>query len=95
MKDTGFYHVDTRATGVKGLVFRAYRLLVLPLVLGLAEQITCSTFDHVMNSGTGGYCDRHPGKFSNARKTWVLREERRRERDDDRGQPDRLPHLRQ
>jgi len=40
-----YYHMDTRATGAKGLLFRLYRMLMLPLVLRLAEAIAACSAD--------------------------------------------------
>lgn len=59
-----YYHMDTRATGVKGAVFWTYSRVILPVVLRQAERITCSTFDYVVNSDAGGYYKRHPWKFA-------------------------------
>jgi glycosyltransferase involved in cell wall biosynthesis len=58
-----YYHMDTRAGGLKGAVFRLYRFLILPILLHIAGEITCSSFDFIMNSDAGRYFKRHPDKF--------------------------------
>lgn len=58
-----YYHMDTKASGIKGLLFQFNRHAVLPMLLSLAEEITCSSFDYVENSDAGSYYQRNAKKF--------------------------------
>ena len=58
------YHMDTRARGWKGLIFYLYKLIWLPIILRLADEITCSSLDYVKHSAIGHYYLRHRAKFT-------------------------------
>lgn len=57
------YHMDTRARGLKGLIFYIYKLIWLPIILRLAEEITCSSLDYAKHSDVGAYYSKHHQKF--------------------------------
>lgn len=58
------YHMDTRGRGFKGLIFAWYRIFWLPIILRLADEITCASLDYVKHSDIGGYYQKHYQKFS-------------------------------
>lgn len=58
-----YYHMDTKASGFKGVAFQLYRFVVLPILLHIAEEITCSSFDFIKNSDVGRYFKHHADKF--------------------------------
>ncbi len=58
------YHMDAKASGLKGFYFRAYARVVLPTLLHLSDVITCSTLDYVQTSDAAGYLAAHPEKYS-------------------------------
>lgn len=64
MKLCVYYHMDNKARGFKGLVFQLYRFLVLPVILRLADEIACSSFDYVSHSEARGYYGKHAQKFN-------------------------------
>jgi glycosyltransferase involved in cell wall biosynthesis len=59
-----FYHMDARATGIRGLMFKTASITVLPLVLRAAEAIQCSTYDYASHSYIGGYFAAHRDRFT-------------------------------
>jgi glycosyltransferase involved in cell wall biosynthesis len=58
------YHMDTKARGGKGLIFSLYNAFWLPLILRLADAITCASLDYVKHSFIGGYYLKHRDKFT-------------------------------
>lgn len=58
------YHMDNQAAGLKGLIFRWHRRLVLPLILRQADEITCASLDYIKHSKIGPYYKKHLEKFS-------------------------------
>lgn len=58
------YHMDTKARGLKGFVFYVYSLIWLPLILRLADEITCASLDYIKHSNVGRYYLRHRQKFT-------------------------------
>ncbi len=58
-----YYHMDNKADGIRGLVFRCYRYAVLPVILRLADEITCSSLDYIEHSEVGSYYRRQARKF--------------------------------
>lgn len=57
------YHMDNRAEGFKGSVFYLYRRLVLPLLVRLADVITCASLDYLKHSDLKKYYRRRAEKF--------------------------------
>ena len=57
------YYMDARSKGLKGLYFRLYARTVLPVLLRLADDITCSKLDYVESSDAAGYLKHHAEKF--------------------------------
>jgi glycosyltransferase involved in cell wall biosynthesis len=57
------YHMEPTAKGIKGLVFRLSRLFIEPLLMGVADIITCASLDYVKHSGIAGYYEKHKEKF--------------------------------
>lgn len=57
------YHMDNKDTGLRGVIFEAYRRLILPVVLRLADLVVCSSFDYISHSEAAGYYRRHPDRF--------------------------------
>ncbi|MEA3463646.1 MAG: glycosyltransferase family 4 protein [Patescibacteria group bacterium] len=63
MKLVIHYHMDSAAKGIKGLVFKIYRLFVLPILLRQAKIITCASLDYVKHSDIAGYYKNYKEKF--------------------------------
>lgn len=57
------YHMDSRAKGLKGLIFYLYRILFLPICARLARVITCASLDYIKHSDLGSYYLLKPNKF--------------------------------
>ncbi|MEI6378405.1 MAG: glycosyltransferase family 4 protein [Candidatus Falkowbacteria bacterium] len=57
------YHMDTRAQGWKGLVFKTYRYLLAPWVFRCADAITCASLDYVKHGDMAGFYAKHAAKF--------------------------------
>ncbi|MFH0950869.1 MAG: glycosyltransferase, partial [bacterium] len=58
------YHMDNEGVGWKGFIFRLARKFLLPLILTLADEITCASLDYVKHSQAGKYFRHHQRKFS-------------------------------
>lgn len=58
-----YYHMDTESVGIKGLFFRLYRRTVLPCILRLVYEVTCSSFDYISHSQAASYYFRHKREF--------------------------------
>lgn len=58
------YHMDTEASGLKGLIFRFNRALIEPFMLKRAARIIGSTSDYLQNSHIAQYTEKHPEKIS-------------------------------
>jgi glycosyltransferase involved in cell wall biosynthesis len=57
------YHMDTIASGPKGLVFKFNRIFILPFILRVAGIITCASLDYLRNSDAVGYYNKNKKKF--------------------------------
>jgi glycosyltransferase involved in cell wall biosynthesis len=57
------YHMDTIGDGLKGFIFKFHRLFVLPLLIRLADIITCASIDYIKHSNLFGYFEKYGGKF--------------------------------
>ena len=57
------YHMEPTAEGLKGLVFKLYRLFITPLLTRTAGVITCASVDYVKHSGIARYYERNKSKF--------------------------------
>ena len=57
------YIMDSRAKGVKGVVFYLYNILFLPLLARAAKIITCTSLDYVKYSDLRKYYEAKPDKF--------------------------------
>ena len=57
------YHMDTMASGIKGMIFRLAKLTTLPLIMRWADAITCTTFDYIKNSDAQKYYLQYRDKF--------------------------------
>ena len=58
------YHMDNQGDGIKGFIFYLARKFFLPLILSLADEITCASLDYVKHSQAGKYFRHHQRKFS-------------------------------
>lgn len=58
------YHMDTTARGLKGLIFSFFNFFGLPIILRLADEITCASLDYIKHSNVGRYYLRHRQKFT-------------------------------
>lgn len=58
------YHMDTRGKGLRAIIYAWYRLLWLPILLRLVDEITCASLDYVKHSDIGRYYHKHYQKFS-------------------------------
>jgi len=58
------YHMDNQGDGWKGFIFYLARKFFLPLILSLADEITCASLDYVKHSQAGKYFRHHQRKFS-------------------------------
>lgn len=52
------YHMDTIGSGVKSVVFSAYKSLIMPAVLRSADLITVSSLDYARNSALASFISR-------------------------------------
>jgi glycosyltransferase involved in cell wall biosynthesis len=57
------YHMDTMASGLKGFIFSVYKFFFLPIVVRLAEMISCASLDYIKHSDLGDYYLNHHQKF--------------------------------
>lgn len=57
------YHMDTQAAGVKALIFKLYRLMILPLLIKLSSAVTCASLDYLKHSQIAKYYKKRPDKF--------------------------------
>lgn len=57
------YHMDTVGDGLKGFIFKFHRLIVLPLLIRLADIITCASIDYIKHSNLSSYFEKYGGKF--------------------------------
>ncbi len=57
------YHMDTIAKGVKGLIFKVYEFFFLPIIIRLANAITCASLDYIRQSALSAYCLNHESSF--------------------------------
>jgi len=57
------YHMDSIGTGLKGLIFKLNRLLILPLLIKKADFISCASLDYVKNSALTGLYEKYRTKF--------------------------------
>lgn len=57
-----FYHMDTSAPGLKGLIFRLNRLLIEPLLLRYSKAIIGSSVDYLESSYIAAYVKNNPNK---------------------------------
>ncbi|MDO9399802.1 MAG: glycosyltransferase family 4 protein [bacterium] len=57
------YHMDAKAPGFKGLVFKLNNLLILPILLWQAKIITCASLDYIKHSNIANYYIKHSRKF--------------------------------
>jgi len=64
MKLVLHYHMDTLASGFKGLIFSLNRALVLPLLVTYSDKIICSSADYARNSDIAPFYRKFNDKFS-------------------------------
>jgi len=57
------YHMDNYGTGIKGLIFKTYQKLILPLLLKYSELITCASLDYIEHSFIKNYYRQNKNKF--------------------------------
>lgn len=57
------YHMDAKAQGFKGLIFKLSNLLILPILLRQAEIITCASLDYIKHSNIAKYYSNYAKKF--------------------------------
>lgn len=57
------YHMDTRATGWLGLIFKVYSRYFLPKILNSADVIIGSSFDYIRASDAGYHLQQFPNKW--------------------------------
>lgn len=57
------YHMDTFASGLKGVIFKLYAFFFLPVVARLAKVITCASIDYIKQSELKDYYLNHKDKF--------------------------------
>ncbi len=65
MKLVVHYHMDSKAGGLKGVIFRLYNIFLLPLLARAAKIITCASIDYVKHSNLKKYYQTHSDKFRN------------------------------
>jgi len=58
------YHMDTKAPGFKGLIFKVYRYGFFPLIFQVADFVTCASLDYIKHSDIATYANRHIRKFA-------------------------------
>ena len=63
MKLVVHYHMDSIGKGIKGFIFKLYKLFVLPILLRQAKIITCASLDYVKHSALADYYKNHKEKF--------------------------------
>lgn len=56
------YHMDLQGSGLKGLLFKFYQAMVLPLIKSCADVIIFSSFDYGRSSAIASYFRKHPEK---------------------------------
>lgn len=57
------YHMDTVASGIKGLIFRMYQFFFLPIIVRIASTISCASLDYVKQSALADYYVNHESSF--------------------------------
>lgn len=57
------YHMDTRATGLKGLFFKWYTKVMMPTILREADRIFVSSFDYAYTSDVRDIFSKHKEKW--------------------------------
>lgn len=57
------YHMDTTSSGLRGIIFFLYRLVVLPVVMSVADAVTCASFDYIDSSFIKLNFQKQPDKF--------------------------------
>ncbi len=57
------YHMEPTARGFKGLTFKLHRLLFDPILMRLADKITCASLDYIKNSSLKNYYLKNKSKF--------------------------------
>lgn len=57
------YHMDSRARGLKGVIFCLYNILILPLLVRAVKVITCASLDYLKQSDLRRYYRAKPNKF--------------------------------
>ena len=57
------YHMDAKAYGFKGLIFKLNNFLILPILLWQAQIITCASLDYIKHSQVANYYKKHAKKF--------------------------------
>lgn len=58
------YHMDTKASGWKGLIFKVYKKIFFPIIFKTADFITCASLDYVKHSNISKYLKKKPQKFA-------------------------------
>lgn len=58
------YHMDNRAPGLKGLIFKVYKKLMFPILFLSADFVTCASLDYVKHSDIARYLELRPNKFA-------------------------------
>jgi glycosyltransferase involved in cell wall biosynthesis len=58
------YHMDNRAPGWKGLVFKLYKKVFFPILFHSADFVTCASLDYVNHSDIAKYLTARPQKFA-------------------------------
>jgi len=57
------YHMDNRASGIKGLLFKINAKFWLKNILKVADKIQVTSFDYLKSSDAGKYLDMYKDKF--------------------------------
>ncbi|MFH1233558.1 MAG: glycosyltransferase family 4 protein [Patescibacteria group bacterium] len=57
------YHMDAKANGFKGLIFKLSNLIILPILLRQAKIITYASIDYIKHSNIAKYYDKNSKKF--------------------------------
>jgi len=58
------YHMDSRASGMKGWIFSLYNKTILPILARLSSHVTCASLDYIEHSSLRNYYHKNPNKFS-------------------------------
>lgn len=58
------YHMDNRAPGLKGLIFKVYKKVFFPILFYSADFVTCASLDYVKHSDIAKYLTAKPHKFA-------------------------------